>query len=322
VEPEQAVAAKSMTSEVKMRDRRRQELDLGGHFPYAQSLRRIVAMASQPQPLPFGVLLRRWRERRRMSQADLAFAADSSTRHLSCLETGRSKPSREMVLRLSTLLDVPLRDQNTLLLAAGLAPAFEERELMEMGSARLAIDQVLQAHKPYPAFAVDRHWNVVLSNNALPQLYEACSPDLLRRPVNAVRLILHPLGMAPRLVNFVEWRAHTIDLLRAQLDATIDPVIQGLLSEVMAYPAPPGAAGVATFEGPQRYATPIKIRTRLGTVSFITTNTIFGVPTDVTLSELSLEMFFPADADTMAVVRSMVDESASDERESSLHKAG
>lgn len=274
------------------------------------------------QPIPFGLLLRRWRERRRMSQADLALAADSSTRHLSCLETGRSKPSREMVLRLAEILEVPLRDQNTLLLAAGLAPAFEERALAELGSARLAIDQVLQAHKPYPAFAVDRHWNVVLSNSALPQLYEGCSPDLLRRPVNAVRLILHPLGMAPRLVNFVEWRAHSIAILRQQLDANIDPVIGGLLSEVMSYPAPPGAAGVAAFDGPQRYATPIQIRTRLGTVSFITTNTIFGVPTDVTLSELSLEMFFPADADTVAIVRSMVEESASDQQDAPMHKAG
>src|SRR5882672_9880859 len=143
--------------------------------------------------LPFGVLLRRWRQRRRMTQADLALAANSSTRHLSCLETGRSQPSREMVMHLAEHLEVPLRDQNTLLLAAGFAPAFQERSLAELASARLAIDQLLQAHKPYPAFALDRHWNVVLSNSALPQLYEGCSPDLLRPPINAVRLVLHPL---------------------------------------------------------------------------------------------------------------------------------
>jgi len=260
------------------------------------------------QQLPFGILLRRWRERRRMSQMDLALAASSSTRHLSCLETGRSQPSREMVIRLAECLEVSLRDQNTLLLAAGLAPAFQERSLEELGSARLAIDQVLQAHKPYPAFAVDRHWNVVLSNSALPQLYEGCSPDLLRRPVNAVRLILHPLGMAPRIVNFVEWRAHTVAVLRQQLDASSDSVIQGLLAEVMTYPAPAGGMGLATCDGPQRYAIPIQIATRFGTVSFLTTNTIFGIPTDVTLSELSMEMFFPADKDTIAMVKSMVDE--------------
>src|SRR6266436_6450279 len=124
------------------------------------------------QPLPFGVLLRRWRVARRLTQADLALTANSSTRHLSCLETGRSQPSRDMVLRLVEYLEVPLREQNMLLLAAGFAPAFEERSLEQLASARLAIDQILQAHKPYPAFALDRHWNVILSNSALPQLYE------------------------------------------------------------------------------------------------------------------------------------------------------
>jgi transcriptional regulator with XRE-family HTH domain len=160
------------------------------------------------QRVPFGVLLRRWRTSRRMTQSDLALAANSSTRHLSYLETGRSQPSRDMILRLSEHLGIPLRDQNTLLLAAGFAPAFEERSLAELASARVAIEQILKAHRPYPAFALDRHWNVVLSNSALPQLYEGCSPDLLRKPINAVRLILHPRGMAPRIVNFIESRAH------------------------------------------------------------------------------------------------------------------
>jgi transcriptional regulator with XRE-family HTH domain len=182
--------------------------------------------------LPFGVLLRRWRERRRMTQADLALAAKSSTRHLSCLETGRSQPSREMIARLAEYLDIPLRDQNSLLLAAGFAPAFKERSLAALEAAKSAIDRVLQAHKPYPAFAVDRHWNVVLSNSALPQLYEGCSADLLRPPVNAVRLILHPAGMGPRIVNFTAWRAHTLSVLRQQIETRADPVSQGLLAEV------------------------------------------------------------------------------------------
>ncbi|MGH6882032.1 MAG: helix-turn-helix domain-containing protein, partial [Hypericibacter sp.] len=177
-----------------------------------------------------------------MTQVELALAADSSTRHLSCLETGRSQPSREMILRLAEHLEVSLRDRNSLLLAAGFAPAFPERSLAELASARLAIDQVLQAHKPYPAFALDRHWNVVLSNSALPQLYEGCSSDLLRPPINAVRLTLHPLGMGPRILNFIEWRAHTITVLRQQTEARADPMIETLLREVMAYPA---AAGVA-----------------------------------------------------------------------------
>src|SRR5262249_19871314 len=134
--------------------------------------------------LPFGVLLRRWRERRRMTQADLALAADSSTRHLSCLETGKARPSREMINRLAEFLEIPLRDRNALLLAAGFAPAFRESLIDGLAAAKSAMDRVLQAHKPYPAFVVDRHWDVMLSNGALPQLYEGCSEELLRRPVN------------------------------------------------------------------------------------------------------------------------------------------
>jgi transcriptional regulator with XRE-family HTH domain len=262
------------------------------------------------QQVPFGVLLRRWRTGRRMTQSDLALAANSSTRHLSCLETGRSQPSRDMILRLAEHLGIPLREQNALLLAAGFAPAFEERSLAELASARVAIEQILQAHKPYPAFALDRHWNVVLSNSALPQLYEGCSPDLLRKPINAVRLVLHPRGMAPRVVNFVEWRAHTVTVLRQQIETRADPVIQALLAEVMSYPAPASGMALATGEGPQRYATPLKIATRLGTVSFLNTTTIFGTPTDVTLSELALEMLFPADEDTVAIVKAMAQEEA------------
>jgi transcriptional regulator with XRE-family HTH domain len=262
------------------------------------------------QSLPFGVLLRRWRQARRMTQEDLAFAASSSTRHLSCLETGRSQPSRDMILRLAEHLEVPLRDQNTLLLAAGFAPGFQERSLEELATARLAIDQILQAHRPNPAFALDRHWNVVLSNSALPQLYEGCSAELLRKPINAVRLVLHPLGMGPRIVNFIEWRAHTITVLRQQIETRPDPVIRALLTEVMNYPAPTSGVAPATSEGPQRYAMPLQIATRLGTVSFLNTTTVFGTPTDITLSELALEMLFPADEATVAIVKSMVAEEA------------
>ncbi len=215
-----------------------------------------------------------------------------------------------MVLRLCEHLEVPLRDQNALLLAAGFAPAFQERSLAELASARVAMDRILRAHLPYPAYALDKHWNIVLSNSALPRLYEGCSPELLRKPVNAVRLVFHPLGMGPRIVNFIEWRAHTITVLRQQIETRPDPVIQALLGEVMSYPAPPGGMALATSEGPQRYATPLQIATRLGTVSFLNTTTVFGTPTDVTLSELALEMLFPADEETAVIVRSMVEESA------------
>jgi transcriptional regulator with XRE-family HTH domain len=274
-------------------------------------------------PLPFGVLLRRWRQSRRMTQEGLALAASSSTRHLSYLETGRAQPSREMILRLAEHLQVPLRDQNALLLSAGFAPAFVERSLTELDAAKLAIDRILQAHKPYPAFALDRHWKVVLSNSALPQLYEGCATELLRKPINAARLILHPLGMGPRIVNFIEWRAHTITVLRQQLETRPDPIVRALLTEVMSYPAPSGGVAPLDSEGPQRYATPLQIATRLGTVSFLNTTTIFGTPTDVTLSELALEMLFPADEATIAIVNAMVDEEMPQpSSEVALQKAG
>jgi len=243
-----------------------------------------------------------------MTQTDLALAAKSSTRHLSCLETGRSQPSREMIARLAEYLDIPLRDQNTLLLAAGFAPAFQERSLAALDVARNAIDRVLQAHKPYPAFAVDRHWNVVLSNSALPQLYEGCAADLLRPPVNAVRLILHPAGMGPRIVNFTAWRAHTLSVLRQQIETRADPVIQGLFSEVATYPVPANAEKSESSEPTQHLVTPLRIATRFGTMSFLNTVTVFGTANDVTLAELALEMLFPADGQTAEIAKNMVHE--------------
>jgi len=213
-----------------------------------------------------------------------------------------------MITRLAEYLDIPLRDRNMLLLAAGFAPAFPERGLAELEAAKNAIDSVLKAHKPYPAFAVDRHWNVVLSNSALPQLYEGCSADLLRTPINAMRLILHPAGMGPRILNFAEWRAHSLSVLRQQIAARADPVIQRLQAEIAAYPVPPNSEPLGGFEASQRLATPLRIATRLGTVSFLNTVTVFGTPNDVTLAELALEMLFPADAETIEIARSMVQE--------------
>jgi transcriptional regulator with XRE-family HTH domain len=243
-----------------------------------------------------------------MTQADLAHAAGSSTRHLSCLETGRSQPSRDMITRLAEYLEIPLRDQNTLLLAAGFAPAFQERPLRELEPAKNAIDSVLRAHQPYPAFAVDRHWTVVLSNSALPQLYEGCSAELLRAPINAMRLILHPAGMGPRIVNFAAWRAHSLSILRQQMETRPDRFIQALHAEISAYPVPLNSEQLGGFEASQCLATPLRIATRLGTVSFLNTVTVFGTPNDVTLAELALEMLFPADAKTVEIVRSMVQE--------------
>jgi transcriptional regulator with XRE-family HTH domain len=240
-----------------------------------------------------------------MTQMDLASAANSSMRHLSYLETGRSQPSREMIMRLAEELEIPLRERNTLHLSAGFAPLFQERSLDELASARHAIDQILQAHRPFPAFAIDRKWNIVLSNKAIPQLYVDVTPELLQPPVNAVRLMLHPLGLAPRILNFMEWRDHIITLLRHQIDAS---GVQALLTEILTYPFPTGAATTATTDGPQRYATPLQIATEAGTLSFLNTTTIFGTPTDVTLSELALELLFPADSGTREVVMKLAAE--------------
>ena len=213
-----------------------------------------------------------------------------------------------MIARLAEYLEIPLRDQNGLMLSAGFAPAFEERSLAALDAAKAAIDAILQAHKPYPAFAVDRHWNVVLSNSALPQLYEGCSPDLLRAPINAVRLILHPAGMGPRIVNYGAWRAHTISVLRQQIDARGDSILQGLLAEVSAYPVPSTGYPSAGFDAAERLATPLRIATRFGVMSFLGTVTVFGTPNDVTLAELALEMLFPADDETARIAREMAAE--------------
>jgi hypothetical protein len=214
-----------------------------------------------------------------------------------------------MVIRLSDYLNIPLRDRNTLLLAAGYAPAFLERALDGLDAARSAIESVLRAHAPLPAFAVDRHWNVVLSNAALPQLYEGCSEAFLRKPVNAVRLMLHPEGMGSRIVNFAAWRAYMVSVLRQQLDARGDPVIRRLLAEVASYPVPAVSEEPRGFEGAERLVTPLEVSTRFGVASFLNTVTVFGTPNDVTLAELALEMLFPADQATIAIVKRMVEES-------------
>src|SRR6266545_5885519 len=195
------------------------------------------------QTQPVGNLLRKWRERRRLSQLDLACEAEISTRHLSFLETGRSLPSREMVLRLAERLDVPLRERNALLVAAGYAPAFPERQLDDpaLQSARKAVDLVLAGHEPYPALAVDRHWTLIASNNAIPPLLAGVDAALLQPPVNVLRLSLHPAGLAPRTANLPEWRAHLLARLRHQIDLSADPVLVELMRELSGYPLPSGA---------------------------------------------------------------------------------
>lgn len=262
-------------------------------------------MSAAAQPRSLGDHLRAWRRMKRMSQLDLALEAEISARHLSFIETGRSRASREMVLRLAEHLEAPPRQANTMLVAAGYAPVFSEHALSDpaLTEARAMIDVILESQKPFPAFAVDRAWNIVASNGALPELYEGVAPALLSAPINAMRLALHPDGLAPRIVNFAEWREHLISNLRRQVAASADPVVIELLEEVSAYPMPKGAGRPTPVPAEGVVAVPMRVQTRLGVLSFLSTTTVFGTPLDVTLSELALELFFAADVVTALAVR-------------------
>jgi transcriptional regulator with XRE-family HTH domain len=251
-----------------------------------------------------GGLLRDWRQRRRLSQMDLALEAGISTRHLSFVETGRSRPSPDMVVHLAEQLEVPLRERNELLLAAGYAPKYAARSLDDpaLREVRDAVSRVLAAHEPYPAIAVDRHWNLIASNEALGPMLEGVVPELLVPPVNTIRLALHPDGVAPRILNLAEYRAHLIGRLDREARLTGDPGLIALRDEMLAYPgpdAPPPAAGSAVTVQLQ-LATPDG-----GRLTFFSTITTFGTAVDVTVSELAVEAFFPADPETAERLRTL-----------------
>ncbi|MBN8874714.1 MAG: helix-turn-helix transcriptional regulator [Rhodospirillales bacterium] len=272
------------------------------------------------QGRPVGEILRDWRQRRRLSQLDLACEADISTKHLSFLETGRSRPSREMLLHLAERLEVPLRDRNLLLAAAGFTPEYPERALDDpaLESARRGVEALLAAHEPNPALAVDRHWHLVAGNAAVGRLIADVEPTLLRPPVNVLRLSLHPAGLAPRVVNLPEWRAHVVQRLRRQIDVSGDPVLHDLLEELLDYPVPGGPTRAPSGEV---VAVPFRLATSEGTLSFFSTTTVFGTPVEVTLSELAIEAFFPADAETARLMRQMA-AAAADPREAGLSLSG
>jgi transcriptional regulator with XRE-family HTH domain len=254
-------------------------------------------------PRPIGEQLRDWRQRRHLSQLDLAGLADISSRHLSFMETGRSVPSRAMLLRLSDRLEVPLRERNRLFTAAGYAPVYSERRLDDpaLENARRAIDLVLRGHEPYPALAIDRHWQMQAANRALAPFLKGVAPELLVPPVNVLRLSLHPEGVAPRIANLGEWRAHLLQRLRQQVEGTGDPVLEALLQELLTYPAPEYAPALDHAA----FVVPMRLRTEVGELAFLSTTTVFGTPLEVTLSELAIESFFPADAKTSRVLRTM-----------------
>lgn len=261
---------------------------------------------SRPHPPssgPFGTLLREWRQRRRLSQLALALDADVSQRHLSFVESGRAQPSRAMVLRLAERMHVPLRDRNRLLLAAGYAPTFAERPLSDpaLAPAREAVERVLAGHEPYPALAVDRHWTLVAANRAVAPLLDGIAAELLAPPVNVLRLSLHPGGLAPRIVNLAEWRAHLLERLAQQVAASADATLIALHEELSSLQVPsptPRAAVAPTADRAPAGAgvfVPLQLETGDGVLTLLSTTTVFGTPIDVTLAELALECFFPAD---------------------------
>lgn len=258
------------------------------------------------QPQPVGQLLRTWRQRRRMSQLDLAVEAEISAKHLSFLETGRARPSREMLLHLAEQLDIPLRERNILFVAAGYAPLFPERPLDDpaLEAARHAIDLVLAGHEPYPALAIDRYWTLIASNNAVAPLLTGIAEALLQPPINVLRLSLHPDGVAPRIANLPEWRAHLLDRVRRQIDLTADPLLVDLLRELEHYPIP---RTQPRHPIPERASAdvviPLQLITDSGQLTFFSTTMLFGTPVDITLSELAIETFFPADTATAEAMR-------------------
>jgi transcriptional regulator with XRE-family HTH domain len=258
------------------------------------------------QQAKIGDLIKEWRARRRLSQLDLALEAGISQRHLSFLESGRSAPSRDMVETLAEHLQLPLRERNVMLLSAGFAPAFAERKLSDpsMKAARAAVELVLKGHEPNPAIAVDRYWNLLMANAVVaPLLGLVEDKALLQGDVNVLRLSLHPKGLAPHIVNLAQWKHHLLSRLAQQIDASADPKLIELEKELAAYPAP--AKGRAMHEEADGIAIPMQLRLGPQVLSFISTTTIFGTPVDVTLSELAVEAFFPADAETAAAMAAL-----------------
>ncbi|HZB72133.1 MAG TPA: helix-turn-helix transcriptional regulator [Acidimicrobiales bacterium] len=248
-----------------------------------------------------GVLLRDWRQRRHLSQLDLAVEAEVSTRHLSFVETGRSKPSRELVLHLAEHLDVPLRERNTLLVAAGYAPVYAERPIdaEEMAPVRAAIDKILSGHSPFPAIVVDHRWALVSANEAaLALLTDGVDPSLLGEGANALRISLHPDGLAPRIANLAEWSSHLLDRLRREAAVSADPALDQLIAELRTYPGV--VDGPLPSDGPAPLFVPLVLRAGDAALSFVSTVATFGTARDITAAELSIESFFPADDATAA----------------------
>ncbi|MFJ9843024.1 helix-turn-helix domain-containing protein [Kitasatospora sp. NPDC101155] len=268
----------------------------------------IMAGMGSPTGTGVGPLLRGWRERRQLSQLQLALRADSSARHLSFVENGRSHPSRELVLRLAAQLDVPVRERNTLLLAAGYTPHYPETPLDDpsMAALRGGIERLLAAHDPYPALVLDGTFRVLAANRSLALLLDGVAPQLLRPPFNAIRVTLHPDGLAPRIVNHRQWRGHLLERMEQQLEVVRAEPLRQLYEEVSGYPEPLDDPAGQVPENGFPFALPLRIRHDGQVLSFLSTIATFNTPLDVTVSELTMETFLPADAETVRFLQSAV----------------
>ncbi|MGD3111295.1 helix-turn-helix domain-containing protein [Streptomyces sp. YGL11-2] len=264
-----------------------------------------TATALAPESTGVGPLLREWRDRRRISQLELALRADSSARHISFIETGRARPSQEMVLRLAEHLDVPVRERNALLIAAGYAPSFPETPLDDpsMTALRAGLERMLTGYEPYPALVVDGTYHVRAANNGMALLLDGIDPALLEPPLNAMRITLHPGGLAPRIRNFLEWRGHLLDQMERQLALLRSAPLRELYDEVSGYPLPAAGRETAAFGEHPPFALPMVIEHGGRVLSFISTIATFNTPMDVTVSELAVETLLPADPETAAFLR-------------------
>ena len=286
--------------------------DLPGHAlaairPYHAAMSSALAPHARSRRLSVGDHLRHWRQLRRLSQQDLALDAELSTRHLSCVETGKASPSRELVLRLCERLAVPLRERNAWLVAAGYAPMYREHALDDpaMHAARQAVQHLLDRHEPWPAVAFDRHWNLVLSNRMVAPLLAGVDPALLQAPVILLRISLHPGGLAPRILNLDQWREHLFERLRLQVRQTGDAALAELLAELQAYPGQAAGQGMRLDGEHRGVLMHFLVQTPLGLLNLVSTTTVFGSPVDITLQELALETFFPGDEATAEALRAL-----------------
>lgn len=271
-------------------------------------------MAVPEAAVSVGALLREWRQRRNLSQFELALRSAVSARHLSFIETGRARPSREMVLHLAERLDVPLRERNRLLLAAGFAPAFRERSFdeSEMAPVREALERFLSAHEPYPALVVDRHWNVVALNRGVAFINRGVAAELRTPPANALRIALHPDGLASRISNLANWSGYLLARLRREIEATRDPELESLYQELVAYPGTTTEHDPADLPNPNDILLMQELRIDDRQLAFFCTFTTFGTPRDLTLAELTIVAFYPANPETVEALTVAVSEAKPD----------